>query len=243
MPQKERGEYLRKNLYFGKLSLTVVRGVRAAAAVIGLLLLGLAYTYVGWGLPFLACTTLVFVGFVCLVINLQPTINIATSYTHRFASGIVGEDAVWRSFFRLPIGYTAYANVMLPSNTGDIDFVVVGPGGIYTVEVKNYEGRVEVIDGELWRGKQSLRYIVNQAMREARSLSGFMTHTIGHRVYVHSLIVFTQNPGVHHPTKVQSSWVVPEHELIKFIGSGKANLSPLSLEGINNLLTHMVKQV
>lgn len=242
MPQKERGEYLRKNLYFGQLSVAVARGVRAGAAVVGLLVLALVYAYVGWGLLFLACATLVCIGFVWVAVNLQPTIGTATSYNRRFASGIAGEDAVWRSFFGLPKGFTAYANVLLPSNTGDIDFVVVGPGGIYSVEVKNYEGRVEVIDGELWRGKQSLRFIVNQAMKEARSLSGFMTHIIGHRVYVHSLIVFTQNPGMYHPAKVQSCWVVPEHKLIKFISSGKANLSPLSLEAINNLLALMVKR-
>lgn len=243
MPQKARGEYLHKNLYFGQLSAMVARGVLAAAALVELLVLGLAYTYLGSGLPFLACVVLALIGFIALTLNLRPTIRDSANFTRRFASGIVGEDAIWRSFFSLPTGYTAYANVLLPGSFGDIDFVVVGPGGIYSVEVKNYEGTVEVIDGELWRGKQSLRFIVNQAMKEARSLSGFMTHTIGHRVYVNSLIVFTGNPGMYHPAKVQSSWVVPEHELIPFISSGKANLSSSSLEAINNLLAHMVKQV
>lgn len=242
MPQKERGEYLHKNLYFGQLSVRVVRGVLGAAAVVGLVLVLLAYVYLGLSLIFSAFTVLVLVGFGSLVVSLMPTMRTAKNHTRRYASGIVGEDKVWRSFFSLPKGYTAYANVMLPNNFGDVDFVVVGPGGIYSVEVKNYEGQVEVVDGELWRGKQSLRFIVNQAMKEARSLSGFMTHTIGHRVYVHSLIVFTQNPGMYHPAKVQSCWVVPEHELVKFISSGKANLSPLSLEAINNLLALMVKR-
>lgn len=65
----------------------------------------------------------------------------------KFFSGISGETAVWDELHKLNDQYTVFEDLRLPGHMENIDFVVVGPNGSFTVEVKNHSGNI-TYDGE-----------------------------------------------------------------------------------------------
>jgi hypothetical protein len=66
-----------------------------------------------------------------------------SSWTHlpTFEQGREGEERVVNSLVNsLGQGWYIFRNFVLPTKEDDIDVVLVGPGGIYAIEVKNYVG-------------------------------------------------------------------------------------------------------
>ena len=64
-------------------------------------------------------------------------------WTHlpTFEQGREGEERVVNSLVNsLDDGWYIFRNFVLPTKNDDIDVVLVGPGGIYAIEVKNYAG-------------------------------------------------------------------------------------------------------
>lgn len=61
---------------------------------------------------------------------------------------IVGETIVKTYSNQLPPDYIIYNDVKLPGSYGSIDQIVIGPGGIYVIETKNYKGFFVVRDKE-----------------------------------------------------------------------------------------------
>ena len=62
-------------------------------------------------------------------------------WTHlpTFAQGREGEERIVNSLVNsLGAGWYIFRNFVLPTENEDIDMVLVGPGGIYTIEVDNY---------------------------------------------------------------------------------------------------------
>ena len=67
-----------------------------------------------------------------------------------FEKGAAGEERTAEVLARLPAGWTAIHDVRWPSRRlANIDHVVVGPGGIFVVDSKNWSGRVTVDTGVL----------------------------------------------------------------------------------------------
>ncbi|MEU6128000.1 nuclease-related domain-containing protein [Saccharopolyspora sp. NPDC047091] len=70
-------------------------------------------------------------------------------------AGIEAEDAVATALERLSddwIVFRGYRN-----RRGEVDHLVVGPGGVWAIEVKNHPGRVHA-DGDSWRSEVFDRY-------------------------------------------------------------------------------------
>lgn len=61
--------------------------------------------------------------------------------------GAEGEQAVARALAALPEGWIALHDLAWPGRPkANIDHVVIGPGGVFVVDAKNWSGRVEVRD-------------------------------------------------------------------------------------------------
>ncbi|MGC8875714.1 nuclease-related domain-containing protein [Thermus sp.] len=84
------------------------------------------------------------------------------------ARGYLGESRVGRVLARLPLGWRVFHDVDLGGENAD--HVVVGPPGVFNVEVKNYSGPIEVRPEGLWVRGSRRDDLVRQAWRQAHKL-------------------------------------------------------------------------
>jgi len=66
-----------------------------------------------------------------------------------FRRGRKGEGKILYKLKELSDEYSVFQDVKINSNAGNIDFVVVGPGGVYALEVKSHSGKIDFNGEEL----------------------------------------------------------------------------------------------
>ena len=142
----------------------------------------------------------------------------------RWADGYVGETAVARVLKPLEQeGYSVLGPRRL-GHHGDIDQVVVGPTGLFAIEIKAWNGRIE------WRGDEL--FVNGRARtRKVRKVSGHAME-LRRRVpeglelgWVEAVTVFAKafpSVGCRHK---KSYWTVPSEDLVGFIRSRRARLT------------------
>jgi hypothetical protein len=121
----------------------VILGVGAAGGVVGsllaprlgLLLGGLPATAAGWGLRF------------------RPSPDAVA-----WRRGAAGERRTARLLSHLERhGWAVLHDLALPRSQANIDHLVIGPGGVFTIDSKQYRGRLQLDPaGRLWHGRYSL---------------------------------------------------------------------------------------
>jgi hypothetical protein len=121
----------------------VILGVGAAGGVVGsllaprlgLLLGGLPATAAGWGLRF------------------RPSPDAVA-----WRRGAAGERRTARLLSHLERhGWAVLHDLALPRSQANIDHLVIGPGGVFVVDSKQYRGRLQLDPaGRLWHGRYSL---------------------------------------------------------------------------------------
>jgi hypothetical protein len=117
-------------------------------------------------------------------------------------TGLDGEEAL-RTYLKntLPDEYTLFYNV--PVEHGDIDCLLMGPGGLYAIEVKNHKGVITYTNnswrqlkrsrhGNVYMGK--LNNPSMQLIQNIKWLKGYLGR-YDIKPWIKGLIVFT-NPGV-----------------------------------------------
>jgi hypothetical protein len=62
--------------------------------------------------------------------------------------GALGEIAVGRILATLPAGWTVFHALPIGKKGADIDHVVIGPGGIFTINTKNHSGKAVWVAGQ-----------------------------------------------------------------------------------------------
>lgn len=114
------------------------------------------------------------------------------SLMYKFRSGIVGEKLIGDELKKLDASYTVFEDVHVPGKKENIDFVVVGPTGIHTIEVKNHHGTVGFSGDELTLNQKPFeKDFLRQAMREATSLHDHLIGSGISNAFVNPIIVFS----------------------------------------------------
>lgn len=126
-------------------------------------------------------------------------------WTHlpTFAQGREGEERVVSSLVNsLGAGWHIFRNFVLPTENEDIDVVLVGPGGIYTIEVDNYSGGmnfersrcyIKTPQGKFYRQR---RRTDMQTTQTSAHLDTFLKdHGIGNQAAVKRLAVVSESNG------------------------------------------------
>jgi hypothetical protein len=67
----------------------------------------------------------------------------------------------------LDAGYVVLYNRMIPGIKADIDALVIGPTGIFTIETKNWSGKLDVRHDRLFVGEHDRTWVIRQVYREA----------------------------------------------------------------------------
>lgn len=89
--------------------------------------------------------------------------------------GAEGEVAVARALEALPEGWVALHDLAWPGRQrANLDHVVVGPGGVFIVDAKNWSGRVEVRDQVLMQNGRRREETVASAAEAAIALQSIV---------------------------------------------------------------------
>ena len=89
--------------------------------------------------------------------------------------GAQGEEAVARALADLPDGWVALHDLAWPGRQrANLDHVVVGPGGVFVVDAKNWSGDIEVRDQVLRQNGQQREQSVVSAAEAAIALQGLV---------------------------------------------------------------------
>ena len=109
-------------------------------------------------------------------VDLRDLLDLWQGNASRWKAGKWGEDRVLHHLAgRLNDQWRAFTNVSFHGMKGDADLVLVGPKGVYAVEVKNWVGRIMYQDGSGWTRvrdgeTESLKDPAYQAVQNAQTL-------------------------------------------------------------------------
>lgn len=133
--------------------------------------------------------------------------------SRRYARGADGEEFTARELRRCSRhGWRSVHNVVLES--GDIDHIVVGPGGIVAIETKCPDA------GWPWLKGQGIHHPwVRQASRSAMKTNALIRQHSGLRTEVHPVVVVWARGLAGEPVEVDGVRVLHGTDLAGFLGS------------------------
>jgi hypothetical protein len=110
--------------------------------------------------------------------------------TGRAIRGAIAEESVATELEKLDDRFHVIHDVIV--GPGNIDHVVIGPAGLFTVETKSHRGHV-TFDGEklLLGGRPFEKNFLAQAYAESMALKEYLKKATGHDFDVRPLLVFT----------------------------------------------------
>lgn len=159
--------------------------------------------------------------------------------------GRKGEGIILEELKRLPDEFRVLCDVKIhpPYN---IDYVVLGPTGIFTVEVKSHSGNIEyengriTINGEVPKEKDFLR----QAKSEAQAVSDFLKQRMSHQNWVNPVLVFSSAAAKMRfgLKSVDGVLVVGKGFLLSLLQSGAGKIGESDLLEIEKAITLVLSE-
>ncbi len=92
--------------------------------------------------------------------------------TEAWRVGADGERRTGKALESLPPSFHVLHDLRMPGSKANIDHVVVGPTGVYTIETKNYAKGITIRNGKARSNGRALDSVVAQAKRQADVISG-----------------------------------------------------------------------
>ncbi|HVY67281.1 MAG TPA: nuclease-related domain-containing protein [Patescibacteria group bacterium] len=129
---------------------------------------------------------------VVIVNGLDPAVDYFQSRAGKFRRGRAGEKDIKKELLRLPDEFAVFQGVRIGEKRGDIDFVVVGPTGIFTVEAKSMGGKIAYDGMRLTiNGNYDGRDFLRQAAGEAWAVKKYLAARLNADLYVHAVLAFS----------------------------------------------------
>ena len=150
-----------------------------------------------------------------------------------WAVGFVGEEKVglelallddcWRVLHGVPIGHEG----------SDIDHVVIGPPGVFTINTKHHRGKtIEVRGDAVFIGRNYQRYVPN-ARHEADCARAALTADLPTPCPV-TPVICTVGATLRNREATSDVWAVEDHRLILSLTAQHAVLSPAQVDWLYN---------
>lgn len=160
--------------------------------------------------------------------------NRAFDKADQYTRGQKGEGAIWYALRRLPHEYHVFQDVRLPGQQWNIDFVVVGPSGVWTIEVKSHRGVIGLNHGILTRNNQYFeKDVLRQTRGEAAGLGQYLREQMRRQVFVLPVVVFAYRVKIGFGQRpVDGVYVIGRRWLGEVITNRPARLSQGQVEGI-----------
>jgi len=114
---------------------------------------------------------------------LAGSLMMSEKWLTAYFKGAKGEEEVARALYLLPADYTVFHGLLLPGEKGDLDHVVVGPSGIFSVETKNWSGTICVENQKvLYNDTAPTRPPIAQAQQAGSALQAILEKELGHTI-------------------------------------------------------------
>ncbi|MFM6852098.1 MAG: nuclease-related domain-containing protein [Terrabacter sp.] len=155
-----------------------------------------------------------------------------------WAAGADGERRVANALQALPDGWVVLHDRLLRPGTSltNLDHVVVGPGGVFLVDAKNWAGGLSVHDGNLWQhaGRSSAK---GAELDKLAAFAGEMEMALGVPV-----VPVVAPAGGHaarfRAQRVRGVEVVPGNRLVKWLRRQPATTGAVSAELLSRKVAH-----
>ena len=158
-----------------------------------------------------------------------------------FFQGLRGENVVAQELKKLPDAYSVFADVVIKPEQGNIDFVLVGPTGIFTIEVKSHKGIIGFNGSELTRSDQVLeKNFLKQSKSQALSLHNFLKEKLGGDIYIKPTIVFSRARITFGLKPLENTYIIQKQWIQKLIASHPFYTFPKGRQQIEELLKTLV---
>jgi hypothetical protein len=162
----------------------------------------------------------------------------------RFRRGRKGEGSVYFVLRdKLPPPFIVFEDVNI-SNKGNIDFVVIGPTGIFAIDVKSYKGEI------LFNGKNLLinekpfrKNILGQVKAEAFELNQYLKSKIEWDYFVKPVLVFSNHKSFMQFgfRPVDGVFVIKTPFLVELLTKGPRVLTAEAMTEIEERMKSVVK--
>lgn len=120
---------------------------------------------------------------------------------------LVRKDARWRVLHAIPVG----------TRGSDIDHLVVGPAGVFTINAKHHPGAKVWVGGNTVMVDGFKQPYVRNSRHEAARASKLLTHACGFAVHVEGLIVTVNAGDVVVKSQPEGVSVVPRMQVAKWL--------------------------
>jgi hypothetical protein len=166
-------------------------------------------------------TTLLGVIFLLIIIKLANSFgNQRINSFFKAKKGSDGEKDIANILKKMPDDFSVYWGLKFPGH-GDIDFTVVGPTGVFTIEVKSHSGQVGFTGQELMLNRRIFKEgnILHQAFGEAMIIHDYLLQETGKDIFVTPIIVFSSDKSFVHfgQNKINNVYVIKKDWLLEII--------------------------
>ena len=155
----------------------------------------------------------------------------------RFFKGARGEERVSGILKTLPDAYHVFNDFVACGK--HIDHVIVGPGGIFSVETKFWRGRVTIEEGRvLLDGQLPDRSPLAQACKEAALVKTALANA-GWTGSVTPVLAFASDTFTAHRANVRGTIIMNACELKESFSSNRVEITPNELARLVSLMENM----
>lgn len=146
--------------------------------------------------------------------------------------GALGEIAVSRILARLGPEWTVLHAVPVGAGASDIDHVLIGPGGVFTLNTKNHAGQTVWVAGRtlMVAGKKQ-HHIVN-SVHEADRAAKLLTTVAGEAVQVTGVLIIVAPKSLTLKEKPADVVVLTDRQLLRWLNRRRRVLTPEQVTGI-----------
>ena len=159
-------------------------------------------------------------------------------HVERFFKGARGEERVAGILKTLPGSYHVFNDFAVGRK--HVDHVVVGPGGVFSIETKFWRGKVTVEDGHvLLDGQLPDREPLKQALREAETVRAALS-SAGWNGMVTPVLAFASDSFSAHRAEIRGVVMINSNELKTSFESDRVVIPPQELDRLVGLMENIV---
>lgn len=111
-----------------------------------------------------------------------------------FMRGGIGEAVICDELDKLPREYKYFRGIKIANTPYDIDFVVIGPTGIFAIDAKSHNGNISYQNGKLLKnGKALEKDIIKQSKSQALFVHDLLKSNLNVDIFVIPVLVFSSH--------------------------------------------------
>ena len=195
---------------------------------LGVFVAGAATTLIAF-FPLIGGTALV-----CALLWIIWSLMMGLRRVESFYKGARGEEKVSEILKSLPDAYHVFNDFTVGRN--HVDHVVAGPGGVFAIETKFWNGKVTVEDGHvLVDGQLPDRSPLNQAIHEATLVRNALV-AAGWNGQVTPVVAFASDSFVAHRANLKGTIIINSNELRTSFDTDRVVIPPAELDRLVGLM-------